>query len=57
MTVVKGARMLSQQKPCFSILDHDKCNKLIESLEKYSYSLDSLLQQTPKIENTILKEK
>lgn len=57
MTVVKGARMVSQQKPCFSILDHDRCNKLIESLEKYSYSLDSLLQQTPKIENTILKEK
>ena len=58
IATVKGTTIMYQQQqiePLYSIIDHDKCNSLMNSLEKYSQKLDSLLEKTTNIETISLR--
>lgn len=39
-----------------TLIDYKRCDKLIQSLEKYSQKLDKLLETTENIEKKSLKE-
>ena len=58
ITTVKGTTIMYQQQqiePLHPIVDYDKCNNLMNSLEKYSKKLDSLLEKATNIETISLR--
>lgn len=39
-----------------TLIDYERCDRLMQSLERYSQKLDKLLETTENIEKTSLKE-